>query len=100
MSASKERLFERNAKRLSHAFMECEIARDWPLAADALYHLVMEYRARYAGDIGAGRKAFMADWSDLQDRPCLDYAWDAGHWWEGDPMEAVEKIAKWMAANL
>lgn len=100
MSVSKERLFARNAKRLSEAFTECEEERDWPLAADFMYHLVLEYRTRFASDIAAGKKQFMNDWSDLQDRPCLDFCWDACRWWGDDPVEAVGKIAQWMGENL
>ena len=98
MTQAEDRLHRRNMKHFSEAVEECQAEREWELTADALYHLVLEYRAKYADDKEA-KKKFMTLNSDLCDPEVLRFAWQAALYWS-DPMEAVTRLKKWMEKNL
>lgn len=72
------------------AVEECQMEQDWENAADALYHLALEYQKD-------GRGAFMEDNGDLAERGALEEAWKAVRL-EMDPGSAVGRVERWYEA--
>ena len=77
---------ERLRRGFALAVEECQREQDWENAADALYHLALEYSGE--------RGAYLKDNSDLADLGALEEAWKAVKS-GADPESAVGRVRAW-----